>query len=135
MIAVKLPSETAAQNVSRGLWRLSRPAAIAAGETTQFLAAWVVQPDTTALLILDPDWTLPIHGLTAAQIADVADGAGTRAALAALLTPLLTSPGAALATLRALLTSGAPLTIGDLVALIKPALVVNPYIPPTVAGP
>ena len=134
MIAITLPSAAHAAAVSRGLWLLSRPAGVGAGETTQSLAAWAEQEDGTALLILDPAWTLPVHAGVVAQIKDTLDADGTRAKVAALLGPLLSNQTTGLAAARTLIGKGGAMTIGDLLPLLKPALV-SAYVAPVRTAP
>ena len=123
MITLRLPSEAAAQSVSRGLWLLSRPESVNGTEDTQYLAAWEAQEDGTALIILDPAWTLPIHPDVVAQITDPEDTHGSQAAVAALLGPLLTDFAEGMATTGGLIAAGGDLALSDLLPLLNPALV------------
>ncbi len=134
MIALRLSSEAAAQAVSRGLWLLSRPESVGATETTQYLASWEAQEDGTALLILDPAWTLPIHPDVVAQILDPEDTHGSQAAVAALLGPLLTDFAEGVATTGGLIAAGGDLALSDLLPLVNPDLVAD-YVPPVRGTP
>ena len=134
MIALRLPSVAAARAVSRGLWLLSRPESINDAQDTQYLASWEVQQDGTALLILDPAWTLPIHPDVVAQITDPEDAHGSQAAVAALLGPLLTDFAEGMATTGGLIAAGGDLALSDLLPLVNPALVAD-YVPPVRDAP
>ena len=122
MIAITLPDAATARAISRGMWRLSRPESVAeaADDVTEYLA-----PVIGTALLVDPEWTLPIHPRVTAQLLDPADAAGTQAELAALLVPLLANP-ADLVTVAAMLAAGGTLRVGDLLALLRPALVGPP---------
>jgi hypothetical protein len=134
MITIRLASAAFAAAVSHGLWNLSRPASVNPATDTQYFAPWEVQGDGTALLIVDPAWTLPIHAGVVAQITDATDAQGSRAALATLLGPLLTNATTGLPAVRALIAKGGSLTIGDILPLLNPALAA-PYVAPVRATP
>ena len=129
MIAITLPDAETAQAISRGMWLLSRPESVAeaAGDVTEALA-----PVVGTALLVDPEGTLPIHPRVTAQLLDPADADGTQAKLAALLVPLL-ADAADLATVAAMLAAGGTLRVGDLLALLRPALVGPP--PPPAEPP
>lgn len=120
MIAITLPDEATAAAISRGLWTLHRPETVGEAETTREFA-----PRSGAVLLVDPEWALPIHPAVSAQLADPTDAAGSQAALAALLGPLLANP-ANLATVGGWIAAGGALRIGDLVPLIRPEIVGEP---------
>jgi hypothetical protein len=134
MISLRLPSEAAARAVSRGLWLIARPEAVNGPEDTQFLAQWEVQKDGTALLVIDPAWTLPIHPAVVAQITDPADKEGSQAQMAALLGPLLADPASGLAAAAGLIAKGGTLAMDELLPLIQSALVAD-YLPPVRTAP
>jgi hypothetical protein len=134
MITIRLPSAAHAGAVSRGLWLLSRPEQVNGAQDTQILASWDVQKDGTALLIIDPNTTLPIHPAVVAQITDPADKDGSQAQMAALLGPLLADPASGLAAAAGLIAKGGVLAMGDLLPLIKPALVED-HVPPVRTAP
>jgi hypothetical protein len=133
MIAIRFSSEGEARAVSRGLYLLSRPERFT-DDGALYLATVKPQKDATALLILDPEWTLPIHADVVAQITDPADAEGSQAQMAALLGPLLADPAIGLAAAAGLIAKGGVLAMGDLLPLIKPALVED-YVPPVRTAP
>ncbi len=130
MITIRLPSAAAASALSRGLWLLSRPAQVNGPKDTQYLAAWVVQGDSTALLIVDPDWVLPIYPSVINELKDATDAEGTQLKLAQLLGTLFINSGSGTQAAKTALTKAGTFTIGELTALFKPALIA-PYVAPT----
>ncbi len=135
MIALIFPGAASARAVSRGLWLLTRPPEVNAGDVTTDMASVVVRADTTALLVIDPAALMPIPAITIAQVLDGTDASGLRGRLNTLLTYLLTNPATALPQIYARIGRGDALDLADLFPLIKGALKINPYVPPVVVGP
>jgi hypothetical protein len=60
-LTLSVPSLPYAQSISRELWLLVRPLSVAQGEVSQFYTSCLEHPDGSAVAILIPDQSMPIH--------------------------------------------------------------------------
>ena len=60
-LTLSVPSLPYAQSISRELWLLVRPQHVARGEVSQFYTSTLAHPDGSAVAILIPDESMPIH--------------------------------------------------------------------------
>lgn len=121
---VLLSDEQTCQHLSRALWRLCRPAPIAAGEGTQYLFGWHKHPTSNEWAMrFDEQYQYPRHADVPMMLTAPGDPYGSQALMQGLFLPIAADGENSLQALLAYILANDVIDTAQVLPLVDPALV------------
>lgn len=121
---ILLTDEQTCKDLSRALWRLTRPAPIAVGETTQYLFGWHKHPTRNEwALAFDEAYQYPRHPDVPMMLTTPGDPYGSQAMMQSLFLPIAANGVASLQALLTYILTHDVIDTGQVLPHVNPALV------------
>jgi hypothetical protein len=121
---ILLTDEQTCRDLSRALWRLTRPAPVAAGETTLYLFGWHRHPTLDQwAMVFDDAYQYPRHPDVPMMLTAFGDPYGSQALMQSLFLPIAADGVTSLQALTQYILDNEIIDTAMILPLVDPALV------------